>query len=626
MTEREVVPRLPTSGQVIGALVTRLGIRHPLLQERTARRYFAGRLEKLVKENSEAEIFGAFAEALVDAGFIASPRQLDTDDNLVPPLAGVLQWHASNWDQLRSFLRPRMMRVLPGQLSKVWEAYVRLAVIDLALRIAAHLHLAGSSPTALGLLDWTAHTARGAYLNQKRRQAGLSLKDLVDAIDVNDKTIDAWMYQGTRPSDDNIVKIANALAGGSETPDASAIARELRALYWISDVAALLAEHIGVEAVGAAINRLRRYAEQTYRTIDEEIAAEARISVLTVLVDLGVNCRYAEPLLSALIVKEADNEWCEDLRVTGLDWLRRVLLVNLRAHHAKEDDATFTGGPVLEVWDVGSVDAHVHHQHAMELSLQGRQPEAVAELAKAALLAPLDPADHFALGAVKGDMGLWSSDMALMNEGIEACWLSVALDPNWLRPWTEIGWLLLRTDRPEEALKHLLDVKPECGPLDSNYYSVLGAVYWKLGRLFEALEAFETAHALDPEDLPTLVSASETALQAGDHAKHRRYFRLARHLGASEDTEEFLELLRGLQSEASSPDASFEHDRKIAVMSAVIRLAPDDGYAYMARGRAHFAKGDVDSAIADLDAFIHLDASHAGARYIRGILYGNRKQ
>ena len=85
----------------------------------------------------------------------------------------------------------------------------------------------------------------------------------MDAIDVNDKTIDAWMYQGTKPSDDNIVKIANALAGGSENPDASAITRELRALYWISDVAALLAEHIGVEAVGAAINRLRRYAEQT---------------------------------------------------------------------------------------------------------------------------------------------------------------------------------------------------------------------------------------------------------------------------------------------------------------------------------------------------------------------------
>ena len=85
---------------------------------------------------------------------------------------------------------------------------------------------------------------------------------------------------------------------------------------------------------------------------------------------------------------------------------------------------------MLEVWDVGSVDAHVHHQRAMELSLQGRQPEAVA---KAALLAPLDPANHFALGAVKGDMGLWSSDRALMNEGIEACWLSVALDPNWHR-------------------------------------------------------------------------------------------------------------------------------------------------------------------------------------------------
>ena len=36
MTEREVIPHLPTSSQIIGALISRLGIRHPNLQDRTA--------------------------------------------------------------------------------------------------------------------------------------------------------------------------------------------------------------------------------------------------------------------------------------------------------------------------------------------------------------------------------------------------------------------------------------------------------------------------------------------------------------------------------------------------------------------------------------------------------------
>jgi len=39
--EREVMPRLPTSGQIIGSLVTRLGISVPMRLQRNARRYFA---------------------------------------------------------------------------------------------------------------------------------------------------------------------------------------------------------------------------------------------------------------------------------------------------------------------------------------------------------------------------------------------------------------------------------------------------------------------------------------------------------------------------------------------------------------------------------------------------------
>ena len=31
MTEREATPRLPTSGQIIGALVAKLGIKHTVL-------------------------------------------------------------------------------------------------------------------------------------------------------------------------------------------------------------------------------------------------------------------------------------------------------------------------------------------------------------------------------------------------------------------------------------------------------------------------------------------------------------------------------------------------------------------------------------------------------------------
>ncbi len=145
MKEREVTPRLPTSSQVIGALVTRLSIRHPVLQSRTARRYFSADPERLVNDSSRSEIIEAIAEVLTGSGFIASPQTKEEDNyELAPALASMLRWHADNWDLFRSFLRRRTMSVMPSHLPKVWEVYVRLAVIDLALRVAAHLHLAGS--------------------------------------------------------------------------------------------------------------------------------------------------------------------------------------------------------------------------------------------------------------------------------------------------------------------------------------------------------------------------------------------------------------------------------------------------------------------------------------------------
>ena len=623
MTEREVTPRLPTSGQIIGALVTKLRIRNPVLQSRTARRYFSADLEHLVKDTTRAEIIGAFAKALTDSGFIASPEQREDNYELAPALDAMLQWHADHWDLLRSFVRRRMMKVLPSHLPTVWDAYVRLAVIDLALRVAAHLHLAGSSPAALELLNWASVGARGDFLNQKRQQTSLSLEDFAVDVGVDDHTVDAWMYDGTRPSNDNLAKIAEVLADHIEGSDTVSVALELRALYWVSDVAVLLAEHVGAEAVDEAIGHLHRYAEATYRIIDEQFPAENRAAELTVLADLGVGARITKPLLAALIEQEPDDEWRDDLRATGLNWVRRVLSVNLRVHLAGEDILLQeTGGRLLEDWGVGNPEAYAHYRRSLEREVQGQLDEAMTELEMAARLDPLVPAYHFALGSLKTDIGIWRRDMALVNEGLDALWVAVAMHPTWILPWTAIGRTLLHTDRPAEAVEHLRGVKPECGGPHSGYHSALGAAYWKLGQLPKALAAFEAAIELDPEETSALVAASEIALWAGDHEKHRKYSRMAHHFGAEYGTDKIMEFLREFrQEELDNDGGAFEHDRKIAVMDAVIRLSPDDDYAHATRGLAHFAKGNDDLAIADYDATLRLRPEDLFAYRFRGDAY-----
>ena len=627
MLEREVTPQLPTSGQIIGALVTRLGISHPVLQKKTTRRYFAADPERLVKDTTRAEIIGAIAEVLTASGFIAAPRAGENNYELAPALASMLLWHADDWDLLRSFVRRRTMTVLPGHLSKIWESYIRLAMIDLALRVAAHLHLAESSPAALDLLDSVGISSRGEYLNRKRQQAGLSLEGLADAVDVTDNAVDAWMYRGVRPSNDNLAKIAETLASRIEGSTSAGISLELRTLYWLSDVAALLTEHIGIEAVGEAVGRLRRYAEETYRVIADRSPDEDRAEDLSVLADLGVGSRIAEPLLSALIGNEPDEDWREDLRYTGMDRVRRVLSVNLSVHIAEVDALLQeAGGGLTADRDVINFEAHAHFRRSQEFQIRGKSAEALAEAERAARLEPLAPAYQYRMGSLKTSFGVWRQESALVDEGLEALWLAVALDPGWIAPWTEIGLTLDNTGRSAEAIAHLRNVKPDCGPMDADYHSTLGAAYWKSGDLPRALATFEASLELDPEETSALLAASEIALLTGDHEKHRRYFRRAQHFGADEGTLRIWDLMREIGQKPRGNADTAEHDREIAVMDAVIRLNPDDDHARLSRGLAYFAKGEDDQAMADMDIVLEQDPDNAAAYVLRGTLFGNRKQ
>ena len=550
MAEREVMPSLPTSGQILGALVGKLGIRPETIRDRTARRYYAADLKHLVKDSTREEIIRTIAEVLTDSGFVASQEVREDNYPLAPTLSSMLQWHADHWDLVRSFMRRRTMKVLPSNLSRVWEAYVRLASIDLALRVAAHLHLAGACAEALDFLGSANRMGRGAYLNHKRQQADLTLEDLAEEVGVDNHTVDAWMYDGTRPSNDNLTKTATVLADRIEGSNSSDIALELRALYWVSDVAGLLAEHIGGDAVEEAIGRLQKYALATYGLIEEHFPPERRAEDIIVLADLGVGARVANPLLAALIEQESDEEWRKDLVPFGMDWVFRILSANLNARLAGEDDLSKkSDGPSLDDGDAGNPEAYAHYRLSLELKMQGNPPEAAAELEKAIQLAPLDARYHYALGSMKTGAAMWTGRTPLVDEGLNSLWMAVAIEPNWILPWTEIGSTLHHTGRSAEAVEHLRNVSPECGPLDSEYHSALGAAYWKTGKLSEALTAFEASLERDPEETSALLSASELALLLGDNEKYRKYLRRAKHFGAEEDTLKVWEWLRELGKE-----------------------------------------------------------------------------
>ncbi len=532
MPERELQPPLPTSGQIVGAIVKGLGIDDPALRSKTARRYFSGDSNKIVKETNKQSVLRSVAKAFATLGLVP-PLKADTEGApVLRAIESALQAHAANWDSLRSFLRPRMARVFQSHLPMAWSAYARLATIDLALRTTAYLRLAGVSVNALALLGLVNTDDKGRFLNEKRTSTGVSLESLACRVEVSDNTVDAWMYKGARPRDYYIPTIAEVLASGTDRSTVAAMTSEIRRFYWLCDSAGLLAEHVGADAASDMLGRLQQYAAAAYSALESSLAP-GDTTTLDDLFLYGVHSPLARPLLSVLATAEQDDEWKEDLKYAGKDWRERVLTVITRIHDSEVDELIEkTDGQLLKDWDVSSPEAYAHYKRSNELQRQGRISEALAEVAKAAALDPLDPANHFTLGSAKGGIGARNGDATLVEEGLKECWVAIRLDPKWILPWTEIGWILINTSRNQEALDHLKSVPKECGPLDARYYAALGTAYRNLGRFHESLDAYERSLEIESQDLVIALAAMLAAKSAGNTRKARHYAKLARHWGA----------------------------------------------------------------------------------------------
>ena len=297
--EREIKPRLPTSGQLLGAVARNLGVTVPGLNPATLRRYYSGRLEGRGKDSTRRKILEAIAEAISELR-LGPVLQSAQDDIPTPPsLTEILEWHALEWDRLRAFLLPRMSRVYPRHLAAVWVAYARLAAIDLALRLAAHMHLAGAHPNSLDFLDWLAVDRRGDYLNRSRAEAEVTLLSLFHTMG-SKSLAESWVYDGVRPTDRNLKRLATAFVPDRASAEWSELYSELKRLYWTSDVINLLAEFIGEEATAEIVARLQQYATRLHRLLHDE--AEELVELVT----LGTRSRLCEPLLLSLATVETD--------------------------------------------------------------------------------------------------------------------------------------------------------------------------------------------------------------------------------------------------------------------------------------------------------------------------------
>ncbi len=88
------------------------------------------------------------------------------------------------------------------------------------------------------------------------------------------------------------------------------------------------------------------------------------------------------------------------------------------------------------------------------------------------------------------------------------------IDEGQLYTIAEIGYVLMEEGKLEEARK-IYEGLIELSPNESYFHSVLGAIYQRLNNNEKALNEYDRAISLNPDDIPSIVNSAEILLHTG---------------------------------------------------------------------------------------------------------------
>ena len=560
----------PLSGPILGVVVRELHLHNDVLANdvlagKTAQRYFSG---LRVKDDSKHEVFEAIGKALVDHGIIPTSPFLEREGL---PLARVISigiaWYADQWDRLVGYMRSTSAPVERPDLAAT--SYLRLAMIDLALRTSAALWLAELPTPDEGTPLWAQDKGGAKYLRQlldKCRESKPTRDQLAERLGVSINTIDSWLDTNTRPSRANIDGIAEELARYIPDLDSEAIKNRLRLHYTLCALCDLLREHLGRNTVIDLATALVRFTSRNlaglrqFSKLAPEDAAKRQLLILL----LGTRFVSSEHLLKALWRREHDRVWRTDLMAASKPWHLRLTHVAQHlgrldkamqlAHEeygipvetaeklmdkvlrdvqsdltrpGRTDPSELEGKMVVRVKGDAKYSARNRMIQFSQAISERDFETAILHVRRAVELQPESAEYHFHLGATLGIAGE-------VEEGIQECWISANLDPTLELPRVEVGIILLNADRNEEAREHLESVARSRDSLSPHLGFNLGVARLRCDNPSGALEVLEKAIKAKPDHALALDVAAHCAFLVNDQGKGRELAKLADQFGQSE--------------------------------------------------------------------------------------------
>ena len=534
--------RLPYSGPIIAALLQAFDLEITSPDPRTVRRYLSG---KSITEDNEADFFLSLGEKLVEQGVVPVPVVFEYHGVSTDKVTGVAFARAARkWDQLVATLQSHSTPNL--DLQNAVAGFLRVVIVDLAIRVFAVVRLCKTSPPSEKSPSWAAESGGGLLLRRLLADSGLTRRQLAEEMGVSDTSVDNWCDGQSKPSRKNISLLGACLSHRTAS-QSSFFEQQLQLQFGLAEISDRLATLIGRNAVidlASALYELVRLMTADANRVSRpplEETARAEFDFLT----RGVDAPDAPTLLRNIELDVAEPEWRSALQAAAYDWKTVFQEIALQAagsntsaglaqelrslpslseeQYAAEAAAmlefrqAFPFGLLFERRGVSHLLDYIDSQIALRRRITERHP--------------LSAFAHFQLGSYLGmaAKSLWAP--AFLEDGIRECKIASALIPGWDAPAVEPAIMLGNSGLYARALVELdwaKSVLPEPTP---HFRYCQGYVLMCLGRYQEALEAFEQVLAAAPTYALALDDAARCAFEVGNGVKGRQYAKRARRAG-----------------------------------------------------------------------------------------------
>lgn len=541
-TEQALKPMLPVySGQIIGAVVKALDLDHPVLKERTARRFFAG---QSVNEHNHTEIFLALGEALVDRGIVPDPPLFSQyDATIAKMLPAIIARAAMRWDSLVA-----KMQSYSGTTDDPGPAIadiLRLVVVDLAIRVFAFLRLSGMEPSGPETPLWAQENGGGKLLRELADRARLSRNGLSARLGVSDTAVDNWLDGKNHPTHEHTEAIASVLASQISDASSQQIAQHIHRLFTFATLADLVAAQIGrgqVIHLSTALSRFIWLITEDVKEMNRPPIEEA-CGVEYEALAHGTAHPSTHTLLRNLAILETDSQWKKDIISASVPWDLPFQHVGVKSSQPRS-----AAGLAQDILDIPNfsdpaqealaqfVSDHSHWDYDRLLSADLSMVAEIFETQPAHLRAitrdyPASPSAHFALGSLLGKIGEMTGRRNLVNEGITECKIASMLLPEWDNPAVEPGIMLANIGAYDEALAELSQAAERMPEVTPHLQFATGYVLMELSHHADALEQFESVIASRPDYALAHNHAARCAFSLGETTKAIKFAKTARRLG-----------------------------------------------------------------------------------------------